>query len=289
MSAAGPHPSEPRHVFTDDGVNLAYRVLGDGPVDVLWSFSHLSDVEAIWEYPPIAGFLNELALSGRLIVHDRRGMGRSGGQRGDLDTDVADLLRVLDAVDAERPYLFGAVIGGAIYAALAARHPARVAGVAWHGAFARSSWAPEYPWGATTEELEAYAVSLAEGWGTEPFAARFVAAGAPSMAGDVEAIRFFAHWMRRTSDAATAAAYNRAWDAVDLSSLLPSVRVPTLITSRGDHPGEGAHVASLVPGARFMAFDGEDFMPFYGPEPILATLRDFMTETRRAPTLMREP
>ena len=215
--------------------------------DLLWSFSHFSDVEAIFDYQPIADFLRELAAFSRVVVHDRRGMGRFGGERGELETDVANLAALLDATGAEHAYLAGAVVGGAIYAAFTRAHPYRVAGLVWHGAFAQAAWTPYYPWGATANELEEYATELAEGWGREPFAADFVAGGAPSMAGDAASTRFFAHWMRQTSGAPAAAAYNRAWDAIDLHPLLGEVRVPTLVTSRRSDPGEGAHVASLIP------------------------------------------
>jgi len=178
--------------------------------DLLWSFSHFSDVEAIFDYQPIADFLRELAAFSRVVVHDRRGMGRFGGERGELETDVANLAALLDATGAEHAYLAGAVVGGAIDAAFTRAHPYRVAGLVWHGAFAQAAWTPYYPWGATANELEEYATELAEGWGREPFAADFVAGGAPSMAGDAASTRFFAHWMRQTSGAPAAAAYNRA-------------------------------------------------------------------------------
>jgi pimeloyl-ACP methyl ester carboxylesterase len=130
--------SETRYERTSEGVDLAYRVVGDGPVDLFWSFNQLSDVEAISDHPPILEFFDRLADFARVIVHDRRGMGRSGGERGDLETDVADVRTLLDTVRAERRYLASTVAGGAIYAAVAAKHPDRVAGVVWHGAFAQS-------------------------------------------------------------------------------------------------------------------------------------------------------
>ena len=268
--------SETRYATTADGVDLAYRVVGGGPRDVLWCFNQLSDVEVIWDYPPIADFLHELAASWRLIVHDRRGMGRSGGERGDLDTDVSDLLVVLDAIGAGRAHLIGAVGGGAIYSAFAKHHADRVAGVAWHGAFARYAVSPDYPWGGTPEQLAEYADATEAGWGTREFAARFVASAAPSMAEDDETARFFERWMRATSDAPAAAAWLRYWSTIDLRPLLAEVEVPTLITIRGEDPAESAHVASLMPNAKLVVLDGEDFMPFYERGPVVAAFRDFM-------------
>jgi pimeloyl-ACP methyl ester carboxylesterase len=266
--------------MASDGVELAYQVVGHGPVDLLWSFSQLGDVETIWEYPPIRAFLEELSVTSRLIVHDRRGLGRSRGEPGDLDTDVADLLAVLDAVGAKRPYLAGAVIGGAVYASFAATHPGRAAGVIWHGAFAQAHATPGYPWGDTSEGLEGYTREITDSWGTEPFAAEFVAGGAPSRAGDAEAARFFARWMQRTASAQTAAAYNRSWDGADLHPRLAALRVPTLIITRGGGgPAESAYVASLIPGSELVELEGEDFMPFFESAPVITAIRAFIGQT----------
>jgi pimeloyl-ACP methyl ester carboxylesterase len=276
------HLSKTRYVRTADGVDLASRAVGDGPVDLFWSFNQLNDVEAIAEHPPILEFFDRLAGFTRVIVHDRRGMGRSSGDRGDLETDVADVLSLLDGVAAPRPYLASAVAGGAIYVALAAKHPDRVAGVVWHGAFAQSIQTPSYPWGGTGEELEDRATETEAGWGTEPFAERFVANGAPSMAGNSETNRFYASWMRRTGSAQAAAAYNRAWDSIDLHPLLPTVKVPVLVLNRGGDADEGAYVASLLPGGRFLNLEGEDFIPYYDSGAIVAAIREFVEETSRS-------
>lgn len=273
--------SETRYVRTADGVDLAHRVVGDGPVDFIWSFNQLNDVEAIGEHPPILEYFDALAEFARVIVYDRRGMGRSGGDRGDLATDVDDLLALLDGLAATRPYLASAVAGGAIFVAFAATHPDRAAGVVWHGAFAQSVQTESYPWGATAEELEDGANRTEAAWGSEQFAERFVAGGAPSMAGDAEAVRFYAHWMRQTGSAQAAAAYNRAWDKIDLHQLLPTVQVPVLVLDRGGDPDEGAYVASLLPQARFLNLEGEDFIPYYDSGPIVAAIRGFVDETAR--------
>lgn len=273
---AGRRLGETRYAKTEDDVELAYRILGDGPIDLLWSFNQLGDVDAIWDFPPIRAFLEELASTSRLIVHDRRGMGRSSGARGDLDTEVADLLALLDALESRRPYLAGAITGGAAYAAFAAAHPDRVAGVVWYGAFARYLRTPDYPWGSTADELEDYSRLVEEGWGSDPFAERFIR-NDPAIAGDAEAARFFAHWMRRTGSAQAVAAADRAWARVDLHPILRSLQTPTLIISRdGDDPEEAAYVASLVPGATLVRLESENFMPFFESGPLIGAIREFM-------------
>jgi pimeloyl-ACP methyl ester carboxylesterase len=265
-----------RYVEAEPGVNLAYRTLGDGPVDLLWSFNQLGDVEAIWGFPPIRTFLEELATTSRLIVHDRRGMGRSGGQRADLQTEVADLRILLDALGSRRPYLVGVLTGGAAYAAFAAAHPDRVAGVVWYGAFAQYLQTPDYPWGGTTEELSEYARLIEDGWGSEPFAERFVS-NDPAIAGNVDAVRFFARWMRCTGAARTIAEADRAWGSVDLHSVLRSIRTPTLIISRGpDDPEEAAYVKSLIRDATLVRLEAENLMPFFDSGPVIAAIREFI-------------
>jgi pimeloyl-ACP methyl ester carboxylesterase len=164
--------------------------------------------------------------------------------------------------------------------AVAAKHPERVAGVVWHGAFAQSAATDAYPWGATAEQLDAYARSTEEGWGTEPFAERFVASGAPSMAGKTETIRFYAHWMRRTGSPRAAADHVRAWQKIDLHPLLSTVQVPVLVLDRGGDAEEGAYVASLLPKGRFRMLEGEDFIPYYNGDQVVAAIREFVEETR---------
>jgi pimeloyl-ACP methyl ester carboxylesterase len=273
--------SETRYVAAADGVELAYRTVGDGPVDLFWSFNQLNDVEAITEHQPILEYFDGLADCARVIVHDRRGMGRSGGERGDLDSDVADILSLLDAVGAKRPYLASAVAGGAVYVAFAAKHPERVAGVVWHGAFAQTMASDTYPWGATSDQLEASVRRTEEGWGSEPFAERFVASGAPSVAGNPGIVRFYADWMRRTGSPQAAADYTRAWAKVDLHPLLSAVQVPVSVLDRGGDAEEGTYVASLLRKGRFRMLEGEDFIPYYNGGQFVAAIREFVEETSR--------
>ncbi|MCV0403582.1 MAG: alpha/beta hydrolase [Chloroflexi bacterium] len=281
--------SETRRVPATDGVDLAYRVIGDGPVDLIWSFNQLNDVEVIAEHPPILEYLDALAGFARVVVYDRRGMGRSGGERGDLATDIDDLLALLDHVGAGHPYLASAVTGGAIFVAFAAAHPERVAGVVWHGAFAQSLRTESYPWGASPGELEDGAVRVEAGWGSERFAERFVAAGAPSRAGDEESVRFYAHWMRRTATPRDAATHLRTWDKIDLHPVLREVRTPVLVLDRANDPGEGAYVASLLARGRFLSLDGPDFIPYYESAPIVAAIREFVGDTQVSDELTERP
>jgi pimeloyl-ACP methyl ester carboxylesterase len=273
-------PPRTRFVRADDGTRLAYQVVGDGPVDLVWSFSFLSDVELGWEFPPLADFLGALAAFSRLIIHDRRGMGRSDRPApSDLATDSSDLLRLLDEVGSERPVLGGPEVGGAMSATFAATHPERASALVWYGAFARSAWAPDYPWGTSAQEQTEQEQETWDAWGTEELAARFVGANAPSLDADPEAVGFFARWMRASSTPAEAVHLLRTWHETDIREYLAAVRVPTLILCRESvDDGESTHAASLIPDAELTELPGDDFVPFVGDvDAVIDQIRSFVT------------
>lgn len=271
--------SNTRYAKAYDGSSLAYRIIGDGPIDLVWSFSFLSDVETVWDFPPVASFFRELASFTRLILHDRRGMGRSdrGPETLSLETATDDMLALLDDAGIERPVLAGPEVGGALSAVFAAAHPERAAAVVWYGAFAQSILTADYPWGMTEEDLEESERAREGAWGTERFAGHFIAANAPSIAGDPDAIRFFARWMLRSTTKEEADELFRLWFDIDLHSALAALRVPTLIMSRGEPgPDEASHTAALIPDAKLVALPGEDFMPFFDSGPVVDAIRGFV-------------
>ena len=50
-----------RYARTADGVHIAYQVHGDGPIDLLMALGWTTNIEALWEEPSQARFLNRLA------------------------------------------------------------------------------------------------------------------------------------------------------------------------------------------------------------------------------------
>jgi pimeloyl-ACP methyl ester carboxylesterase len=137
---------ETRYVETADGVYIAYQVAGEGPVDVAWQPDFLGNIDLLWETPILGPLFRGLASFARLIIHDRRGTGLSSRNVSppNLETRVADLSVVLDAVGSERPVLAGVLEGGASNALLAASSPERVHSIVWWSPAARSVWSPDY-------------------------------------------------------------------------------------------------------------------------------------------------
>ena len=130
--------------------------MGEGPVDLAWQFDWLSNVDTIPESDHFATQFSSLASFSRVILHDRRATGLSSRNVAvpNLETRVSDLVAVLDAVDARRPVLGGEREGCAPNALLAATDPERIRSLIWYEPTLRSTWAPDYPWGARPEYVE---------------------------------------------------------------------------------------------------------------------------------------
>ena len=119
---------ETRYARAPDGAYLAYQTVGEGPIDLVWQFEWIGNVDTIWEHEPSAAWFRGLASFSRLILHDRRGTGASSRNVGypNLETRVTDLVSVLDAAGSERVVLGGALEGGAPNVLFAATLPERV-------------------------------------------------------------------------------------------------------------------------------------------------------------------
>ncbi|HEY2741101.1 MAG TPA: alpha/beta hydrolase [Gaiellaceae bacterium] len=97
-----------RYATTDDGVTIAYQIVGDGPVDLVLELESWGNVEIMWELDALADLFERLSQFSRLVLHDRRATGLSGGVSfPNLETRARDLLAVLDAIRSPRAVLFG--------------------------------------------------------------------------------------------------------------------------------------------------------------------------------------
>jgi len=155
------------HYARNGDVALAYQVLGDGPMDLVFLPAFINNIEIAWESPQYARFLGRLASFSRLIFMDRRGTGLSDRMSPTdlppLEILMDDLVVVLDAVGSERVALFGSSNSGCLCALFAATFPDRVSALALYGAAAAGVASDDYPWQWTTDEWDDYLRELAEG------------------------------------------------------------------------------------------------------------------------------
>ena len=276
---------ETRYVTTEDGVSIADQVVGDGPVDLAVDLATMGNIELMWEFEPVADLLGRLSSFSRLILHDRRGTGLSGGGSTlpNLETRAEDLLAVLDAARSVRPALFGPTTGGAGLAVFAATHPDRVSSLVWYGPMAKATWTPDYPWGETPEEQRRWRAQVSESWGTTKCEHVFLGEVAPAHAGDERLESEMARLMRHFMAPSTAVEWSRTWDETDVSHALGALRCPTLLLTRtntwyGDVVVEEArHIQTLIPGAELELLPGESFSILFGDRARLAeTIRRFL-------------
>jgi class 3 adenylate cyclase len=92
-----------RYAHRSDGRRVAYQVVGDGDLDLVFLFGWPTHLGLMWENPSFAGFLGKLASISRLILFDRVGGGLSNrGGTPPLFEDEMDDARAIRAADALR-------------------------------------------------------------------------------------------------------------------------------------------------------------------------------------------
>ncbi len=265
--------------------SIAYQVVGDGPLDMLFLTGWLTQLEQLWEAPANRRFLERLATFGRLILFDSRGTGLSERvlETYTLAQEAQDALAVLDAAGSERAALFTYAQGGLVGAQLAAESPERVGALVMYASIARTSWAPDYDWAMTSEEREALSERNIATWGEANGEA--MSEWAPSMAEDPALVVWFARMQRLAASPGEARVISRAMVDIDVRHLLPRIRVPTLIMHR---PNErvwdvrhSRYLAAHIDGARYVELDGIDSFPFLGDsDAIVEEVQEFLTGVR---------
>lgn len=267
-------------------VNIAYQVVGSGPVDLVVVPGWVSNLELAWHEPRMAAFLGRLAERCRLILFDKRGTGLSDpvpiDQPPPLEVRMDDVRAVMDAADAERAVILGFSEGGAMSLLFAATHPERTAGLALWGTWCRQLRDEDFPLGWTREEGLRRLVRPIQRTGVPPM--RWFA---PSMVGDAAFEAWFDRYARQSASPGMAIALLRANGPTDLREVLPTIRVPTLVLHRTDDVlveiGQGRYLAEHIPGARLAEFVGQDHWPWIGDgEPIVQALLDFVVSCTEA-------
>lgn len=282
----------PQTKYVQSGdVYLAYQVAGAGPVDIVLVTELLSHVEHRWEDPKLARSLRRLASFGRVIQFDRRGTGLSDRVPVDklptLEQRMEDLLAVLDAVGASKPVVLGFGEGGMESILFAATHPDRVSSLVTYAAWPRFYSDEEYPIGWHKDALEPLLEGVVVGWGQGLLVDHL----APSMAGDERFRRWIAKFERLAASPGTARALMRIALDVDVRSVLPAVRVPTLVLHRSDDHfspvGHGRYLAENIPGAKYVELPGSDHPFFAGDaDSVIDEIEAFVTGSR--PSLLAE-
>ena len=291
MADASVARPETRYARSGD-VSIAYQVVGDGPLDLIFVSGWVSHLDAFWGEPSFARFLRRLASFSRLILFDKRGTGLSDrvpvAELPTLEERIDDVRAVLDAVGVERAALLGHSEGGPMCLLYAATFPERTAALVLIGTYARRLVADDYPFGATPEQYEAFLDEIETGWGG-PVG---LAVRAPSMEHDDRFRAWWSEYLRSSASPGAALALTRMNGEIDVRAVLGTIGVPTLVVHRsGDRslPVEGArYLAERIRGARLVELPGVDHLPFVGDQnAILDEIEEFLTGVRRGTEIDR--
>jgi class 3 adenylate cyclase len=274
-----------RYVSVGDA-DVAYRVLGVGPPDLLYFFGLGSNIELIWDLPYADRLQHQLASFSRLIHFDRRGMGASDGMlRAALpkwEEWTEDVLAVLDGVGSEQAAIFAEVDAGPIAILFAAMHPERVSALILSNSGARFLAADDYPIGVAPDVADLIVETIASMWGTD----ELVRQTTPWAGDDPSLMRTLKTMLRAAATPHTAAAFfHYIITSLDVRQALASIQAPTLVIHNRDNPfipvELGRYLADHIPAAKFIEFPGSGV--YVDPEcqdAVFAEIAEFLTGER---------
>jgi class 3 adenylate cyclase len=276
---------ETRFAWNGD-VALAYQVIGDGLVDLVYLQGYCSNVDMNWESPYLARFLNGLAGLGRLIVMDRRGWGCSDRfsptDVPPLEALTDDLLVVMDAAGSERAAIFSSFETGSLVMMFAATHPERATALLLCDTFPTWMTTEETPWMEDEQQWERMLVDIRDEWGTHAWSEGKMQDGPER--------DWYTRYQRASITPGSAVAEFRRYMRTDVRAILPSIQVPTLVLSSTSgegltSPENGRYLASRIPGARLVELerpaDEIHWLHWYGrAEPIVGEMGRFLADLR---------
>ena len=264
-------------------VNIAYHVVGEGPIDLVLVLGWVSHLAYVWELPAMAAFLNRLASFSRLILFDKRGCGMSDRVHPlpTLEQRMDDVRAVLDAVGSKRAALLGISEGGVMSALFAATYPERTAGLIIDGSYPSALRRPGYPWGVAEDQFEQRMATVQERWGKVIGMERYAA----SQVDNPEVARWWATFTQMSASPGDAEDLLRMNFLIDIRGILPAIRVPTLIVHAHGDPvapiEAGRYLAEHIPNARLLELDSDDHWPYFGDaDEVIGEVQEFLTGVR---------
>ncbi len=292
---AVPVSRAPRTHYASRGdLDIAYQVIGDGPVDLVVMPGPFIPIDSIDAEPSMYRFYRRLSSFCRVIRFDHRGMGMSSRIGAEKITPACwaeDAVAVMDDVGCESVTVLGSGFTAISALLLASDSPERVSGLVLLNAGARALWAPDYEVGAPRSGATPFTTVAMEPDAVEQ-GLDVLQLIAPSVARD-HAFRTW--WDAAGNRAASPSMARRSSQALvdaDAREKLPLITSPTLVMHRAQSSfvavGHGRYLAEHIAGARYVELPGADTLYWVGDTtPILAEIEEFITGTRAGSDLER--
>jgi class 3 adenylate cyclase len=267
---------ETRYALSGD-VSIAYQTMGRGFVDIILVPGVVSHIEFLHELPGYTAFLRRLSNFARVVTFDKRGQGLSDRMSGapSLEQRMDDVRAIMDAIDSRRAVLFGFSEGCPMSVLFAATYPDRVSHLILIGGFARAADR------MSAEAWKAASAELVKRFGS----GEMMKTVAPSQATDQNTVAQFAKFERLSSSPGafkTILSLNRQ---IDVTSILSTVQVPTLVLHRQTDArvaaALGRKLAEQIAGAKYIEYPNGDHAFWTGDtETLLGDIEEFVTGHR---------
>ncbi len=269
--------------------HIAYQVLSDGPIDLVFMPGTLTPMDMYDEHPTMARFVRRLKSFARLVVMDRRGTGQSDAvgvnEVPDEHEWANDVLAVMDAAGMDKPSILAGFDATIPTVVLAAAHPDRVSSLVIAGGFVKFLAGEDHPWGFDPRASTTYETVVEEGAVSPEF--DLLAQVAPSVGKDARFRDWWDRAGRRAAGPATALAIANFMFAVDARPHLSKIAAPTLVIHKKDslfvNVEEARFIASHIPQSQLIELEGADHLVWVDGEGILDAAEEFLTGTRGDP------
>ena len=159
-----------RYARTVDGVNIAYQVRGEGPVDLVYTLGMAGNFEIEFEAPWGTRFSRAARGTSRGSSCSTSAGRASPTGFSARPTSTCGRMTFAPSwtrAGSERAVLVGNRGGGSLAAFFAAMHPDRVLALVLYNSWARTAWAPDYPVGTSKDDLAAWRSEIAEQLGDD--------------------------------------------------------------------------------------------------------------------------
>lgn len=255
---------------------IAYQVIGDGPIDVLYMSGFISHLECEWEQPRCAWAYRRIASNARLIIMDKRGVGLSDRVTDSpkLEQTAQDMRAVLEAVGSDGAVVASSCEGAPAACLTAVRYPEMVQGLIILNGIVKGTRSVDFPWAMPIALYDHIFNAVLEEWGG-PYAVEYFA---PESDSDFR--QWWAKFLRQAASPSVALQSVEMMRDIDMTALLPDVTVPTLVMHARHNAvvrvEAGRYIADNIPNARYVEIPTKSHLWWWDADSYVNEIETFL-------------